>query len=160
MSHGLQLTVFFAISVALHGVGLWAAAGRFEPRAPEPAAEVAIVDRDLFFRHAERSEIQALPSLLEPERLGPEATVLGKPFDIDTLGQALRSALRRPLRTPHSGEKPTRVLLVDDNMDVAAILAEEGIVLSRAERKRLFDMPRSSWQGFSSSPVAGWRLEA
>jgi len=71
MSHAVQLTVFFAISVALHGVGLWAAAGRFEPRAQEPAAEVAIVDRDLFFRHAERIETQAALPVSASDRLAP-----------------------------------------------------------------------------------------
>jgi hypothetical protein len=71
MSHGLKLTFFFAVSVVLHGAGLWAAAGRIEPRSAEPAAEVAIIDRDLFFRHAARSETQTSQPVSASDRLAP-----------------------------------------------------------------------------------------
>ena len=69
MNHGVKLTFFFTLSVALHGAGLWAAAGRIETRAAGPAAEVAIVDRDLFFRHSARLEAEASPSLSSSPRL-------------------------------------------------------------------------------------------
>jgi hypothetical protein len=71
MSQAIKLIAFFIISVALHGAGLWAAAGRYEPHEPDVPAGVAIVDRDLFFRHAERLESQASQPVSATDRITP-----------------------------------------------------------------------------------------
>jgi hypothetical protein len=73
MTHAVKLMFFFIVSVALHGAGLWAAAGRYEAREPEAPAGVAIVDRDLFFRHAERIETRASNPVSATDRITPRS---------------------------------------------------------------------------------------
>ncbi|HUE45993.1 MAG TPA: hypothetical protein VMO81_07060, partial [Aestuariivirgaceae bacterium] len=79
MSHAIKLMAFFIISVALHGAGLWAAAGRYEPHEPDVPAGVAIVDRDLFFRHAERLESQASNPVSATDRITPRSAGTVRP---------------------------------------------------------------------------------
>jgi hypothetical protein len=79
MSHAIKLMAFFIISVALHGAGLWAAAGRYQPHEPDVPAGVAIVDRDLFFRHAERLESQASSPVSATERISPRSAGTVRP---------------------------------------------------------------------------------
>jgi hypothetical protein len=89
MSHAIKLMAFFFISVALHGAGLWAAAGRYEPHEPDVPAGVAIVDRDLFFRHAERIESQASSPVSATDRITPRSAATVRPSQP---GESLASA--------------------------------------------------------------------
>jgi hypothetical protein len=81
MSHAIKLMAFFFISVALHGAGLWAAAGRYEPHEPDVPAGVEIVDRDLFFRHAERLESQASAPVSATDRITPRGAATVRPSE-------------------------------------------------------------------------------
>ncbi|MFW6076108.1 MAG: hypothetical protein ACOC71_00005, partial [Hyphomicrobiales bacterium] len=128
MSHGLKLTCFFAISVALHGVALWAAAGRFEPHEPEPSAGVAIVDRDLFFRHAARSETQASQPVSTTERIAPVPGPAVRP------SQAEASASRAPARAA-SEPAPERRAPETDTTGAMARLDPSTIESTRPPRR-------------------------
>jgi hypothetical protein len=89
MSHAIKLMAFFIISVALHGAGLWAAAGRYEPHEPDVPAGVAIVDRDLFFRQAERISSQASSPVSVTDRITPRSAGTVRPSQP---GESLASA--------------------------------------------------------------------
>lgn len=79
MSRSVQLAFFFVVSLALHAAGLWAAAGHLEPRTAKPVAEVALVDRELFFRQAERGETRASAPLSADDRLSPALPEAARP---------------------------------------------------------------------------------
>jgi hypothetical protein len=122
MRQGLKLTFFFVVSVALHGAGMWAAAARVEPGSKEPKAEVAIVDRDLFFRQATRIEARTSRSESVSARLSPqsaEAVRPSQPAASILPAPALAATETEPARHQAAPPPPSAAA----NLDVAKVAA-------------------------------------
>jgi hypothetical protein len=67
--HTSNLAVPFAVSLVLHGVASWVMWERFEPRPEKSGTMVEILDRELFFRQAQREIIEPVEPMAPTERL-------------------------------------------------------------------------------------------